>query len=70
MWIPVVMLVVLALIVLVAIGPILKLLGIIDWQWKVILAPIWVPLTALVVWLLGWALFWGFFLALLALIAK
>ena len=70
MWIPVVMLVVLALIVLVAIGPILKLLGIIDWQWKVILAPIWVPLTALVVWLLWWALFWGFFLALLAFIAK
>jgi len=70
MWIPVVMLVVLALIVLVAIGPILKLLGIVDWQWKVIFAPIWVPLTALIVWLLGWAVFWGFFLGLLAFIAK
>ena len=70
MWIPVVMLVVLALIVLVAIGPVLKLLGIVDWQWKAILAPLWVPLTALFVWLLGWGLFWGLLLALLAFIAK
>jgi hypothetical protein len=70
MWIPVVMLVVIALIMLVAVGPILKLFGIVDWQWKVILGPILVPLTALFVWLLGWALFWGFFLALLAFIAK
>ncbi len=70
MWIPLLMVSVLLLVALAAVGPLLKLFGIVDWHWKVILAPIWVPLTALFLWLLGWALFWGMLIAMLAFIAK
>lgn len=39
---------VLLLIIVAAITlPILRLLGVVDWEWKYILAPIWVPLSAI-----------------------
>ena len=70
MWIPLVMIAVLALVALAIVGPFLKLLGVVDWQWKVILVPIWVPLTALLLWLVGWGLFWVLFIGILAFISK
>lgn len=70
MLIPLLMVSVLLLVALAAIGPFLKLFGVVDWQWKVILAPIWVPLTAVFLWLLGWALFWGMLIGMLVFIAK
>ena len=65
MWIPVVMISILALAMLVTLGPLLKVLGVVEWQWKFILAPLWVPLLVLLVWLTGWALFLGAFAWLL-----
>ena len=70
MWIPIVMLMILAAIALVATGPFLKIFGIVDWPWKAIFAPLWVPLTALILWLLGWAMYWGLLIGLLVFIGK
>lgn len=70
MLIPLMTVLAVALFLLAVVGPIFKLLGIIDWEWKVIFAPIWITLLVVIVFVVGWGLFIGFLGGLLLLIAK
>lgn len=61
---------VLALPILLAVALILKLCGVVDWSWKIVLAPLWVPAIAALLWLLIWGLIWVVLIGLLEFIAK
>lgn len=68
MHVPLIALTVLVLVLLVVFGPLLKVVGVIDWPWKFIFAPVWVPLVFLLLWAFGWALYWVALLAMLSFV--